>query len=526
MQTSSSEPMPGATSRHLSFQSGAEKVFSFPAFLGVLLMAGTFLALLASLESVSSDPSSASRFWLQGDAWWHLAIGRQILATHSWPKVDIYSFTMPGSPWIASEWLGEVVMAAGWRIGGLQALMVLLTALAGAVTLLLFYYSYLRSRNATAAFLACAALLPLAALSFPLRPQLLGYAFLVITLIALERFRQGGLKALWVLPPIFLIWVNTHGNFVLGFLILGVYLASGFWSFRVAGLYAEQWTPTQRRQLELTFLFCLIASILTPYGTRLAAYPFEMRFLQPITFKVVTEWLPLPLANLCGGIFIASLVIFCIAFLTSRLPCRLSDFVLLAFAAGETFLHSRFILLFVPVFAPLLAEIFAQWLPKHQTQENRALANALVTAGIAIAIIGLFPSKSKLQKAVKLTEPVEAASFISSHSGLGRMFTYYDWGSYLVFALGSARKVFMDGRLDLFEGSGVFQDYLTVLWARRGTQAMLRKYNIRSCLTTRGSALATLLAASPQWEEIYHDQMSVIFIRRKNTVASRRNAIS
>jgi hypothetical protein len=498
----------------------SQRVFSFPAVLGILLLAGAFMSIVAGVGNVSSNPSAASQFWIRGDAWWHLAIGRQILTTHAWPKVDIYSFTMQGKPWIAYEWLGEVVMAAAWKFGGLRGLMIFLTALAGSVLMLLFYYSYLRSRDVTAAFLACAVLLPLAALSFSVRPQLLGYAFLLVTLISLERFRQGHPKLLWALPALFLIWVNTHGTFIIGFGALAIYLVGGSLSFRAAGLWSERWKPAQRRQLGLTILLCGVASLVTPYGIRLAIFPVEFMSLQPLSTKIVTEFQPLPLYSLYGVMFLACLLLFCGAILTRRLNCQLADFILLAVAAGETLLHARFILLFVPVFAPFLAELFARWLPERQVQKSRALVNALLMACIVAGIVGFFPSKSKLQEVTKLIAPVEAASFVGSHPDLERMFTYYDWGSFLVFDLGPARKVFIDGRLNLYEHGTVFRDYLAALWTAKGFWSLLRKYDIHSCLVPQGAMQAALLSASPQWKEVYQDRLSVIFVRNRSWSAA------
>src|SRR5712691_7620359 len=93
------------------------KVFSFPALLGALLVAGGF----ASARSSLADP----------DTWWHLKVGEQILRTHAWPTADPYSFTVSGTPWIAYEWLGEVIMASAARLGGLRAPAALLVALVG-----------------------------------------------------------------------------------------------------------------------------------------------------------------------------------------------------------------------------------------------------------------------------------------------------------------------------------------------------------------------------------------------------------
>src|SRR5947207_965870 len=180
------------------------KAFSFPALLGALLVAGTFAA------------TSGGRFFADGDTWWHLASGQRILATGTWPTSATYSFTVSGNTWIVYEWLGDVAIALAARLGGWRGLAALLVGLAATLVLLLYYLAYLRSANAKAAAAACALLLPIATVFFTLRPQLLGYIFLVITLICLEQFRQGRQKALWALPGVFLLWVNAHGTFLLG----------------------------------------------------------------------------------------------------------------------------------------------------------------------------------------------------------------------------------------------------------------------------------------------------------------------
>ncbi len=82
--------------------------------------------------------------------------------------------------------------------------------------------------------------------------------FCCVTLICLERFRQGHSRALWILPPLFLIWVNTHGTFVFGLAAIGGYFASGLVKFQLGSLVAEPWTARQRIQLLFTLL-CSVA---------------------------------------------------------------------------------------------------------------------------------------------------------------------------------------------------------------------------------------------------------------------------
>ena len=154
----------------------------------------------------------------------------------------------------------------------------LLIALTSIIVLLVYYFAWFRCRNSSAAFFTTFLMLPVAALTFTLRPQLIGYIFLLITLISLERFRQGEQRTLWVLPLVFLLWVNTHGTFVLGFMVLGLYWLSGLMDFSSGGLYAVRWRPQQRFHLVLVGLLSVAVLPLTPYGTRPAAVPFEAFF--------------------------------------------------------------------------------------------------------------------------------------------------------------------------------------------------------------------------------------------------------
>ena len=156
--------------------------------------------------------------------------------------------------------------------------------LAATATVLLYYYAYVRCGDWKAACVATGLLLPIATVIFTLRPQLFGYIFLLVTLICLERFRQGHSRSLWILPPLFLIWVNTHGTFVFGLAAIGVYFASGLVSFQLGNLVAEPWTARQRKQLLFISFLCGLATLVTPYGSQLAAYPVLMATTQPLKY--------------------------------------------------------------------------------------------------------------------------------------------------------------------------------------------------------------------------------------------------
>jgi len=86
----------------------AKWVISFPAMLAMFLIGRVFY--------------EGRGFVLDPDVWWHIKVGQDILRTHLFPTIDSYSFTAAGTPWIAYEWLGEIVLALVHRAGGVVAM--------------------------------------------------------------------------------------------------------------------------------------------------------------------------------------------------------------------------------------------------------------------------------------------------------------------------------------------------------------------------------------------------------------------
>ena len=482
------------------------KAFSFPVLLGALLVAGAFASTSGSGGVVGS------RIFADDDLWWHLTVGQRILATGTWPTSDLYSFTVPGAPWVSSQWFGEVVMALAARMAGWQGLVGLLVGLAAALILLVYYYAYLRCGNSKAAFLACPLMLPMVAPFLTGRPNVLGYVFLLIVLISLERFRQGRPKLLWTLPGVFLLWVNTHGTFVLGLMALGVYWVSGLVRFRHRWLVSESWTAAQRRQLALVSLLCTLVLPLTPYASRLAAYPLEMTLFQRITVSTNGEWRPLWANNgPWGYVFLGLLLFFVLAqAFSGPLVYRLEEVLLCLFAVCESLLHIRFLFLFAIVFAPLLAVLLGRWVPVYHLERDKPVLNAVLMGLIVAGLAAAYPSNPALRKVAEREYPKGAVDFLRSHPEIGRTFNE-DWGGYLIW---SGRKVFFDGRRDFYEYAGVFSDYISIVNRDPATQFLLRKYGVKSCLLKRGAPLDTFLRTLPDWEQVYSDELSSFYVLR------------
>jgi hypothetical protein len=80
--------------------------------------------------------------------------------------------------------------------------------------------------------------------------------------------------------------------------------------------------------------------------------------------------------------------------------------------------------------------------------------------------------------------------------------------------LWSGQKVFIDGRIDAYEPSGAFSDYLGITSLDRNTLFLLQKYGVKACLLKSDSPLGTFFRVLPDWEEAYSDRISTVFVRR------------
>ena len=471
--------------------------FSFPAMLGACLVGRVFY----EARNVSIGP----------ELWWHIKVGQDLLRTHHFPTTDTYSWTVTGHPWMAYEWLGEIVFALVSRAGGVVALDAFLFALSSTIMLLLYFFASTRAKNSKAGFVSALILCSLAFANFTARPQMFGYLFLVLTLIVMEKFRQGVSWPLWTLPLIFLAWVNMHGSFIIGIGIVVLNLVAGLFTFSKGSVQATAWTPKQRIQLETCLLACLAVLPITPYGTQLAVYPFDMAFSQPINVASVLEWRPMQFDLLGGKIFLGLIVIAFLLQMFFRFTWRLEELLLLLGGVVMACLHIRFVLLFVPFFTPVFAALLARWIPPYQRAKDKFVLNAVLMAAAAVAIVYYWPAQKSLDGVVAKQFPVGALEYLKEHPVAGKMYNSYGFGGYLVQA---GIPTFIDGRGDLYERGGVFGDYMHLTQFKPGAFSVLRHYDIAVCMLERDEPLSAALLELPNWRRVYVDKTSAVFVRQ------------
>jgi hypothetical protein len=205
------------------------------------------------------------------DVWWHLRSGQLILERGAVPRVDLFTYTNSDRPWIDLYWLFQIVIALLYRVGGASAL-VLLKAVVGVALVALTCVA--RGKGARAWPVVLAWLPAVVMLSGRLceRPELASLLFVAGFLTVLQRAAERP-RWLLLLPAMQLLWVNCHGFFVLGPLLLAAYAAAWLYD-RLRPPATPAVYPPARLAVPVGAA-TLLACLCNPYGPGVFALPIE-----------------------------------------------------------------------------------------------------------------------------------------------------------------------------------------------------------------------------------------------------------
>jgi len=223
-----------------------------------------------------------------GDTGWHVRIGEWILAHGQVPRQDMFSYTKPGQPFFAWEWLWDVGAAwlhQRWGLAGVVLASLLVIAF---TTVLLYRLVYRRCGNPLVAIALTGLASAAASIHWLARPHLLTMLLMMVFLTLLESVREGHARLLWTLPVLMILWTNLHGGFPIGSIIVGACGGGGRLRAAVTRDSAERRASLQAAWPYLaTAAGCALASLVNPYGyllhTHLLEYfkdPFQLKYIQ------------------------------------------------------------------------------------------------------------------------------------------------------------------------------------------------------------------------------------------------------
>jgi hypothetical protein len=443
------------------------------------------------------------------DIWFHLRNAQELLTRHAFLRADLYTFTSAGAPLLNFEWLSELPYYFAFQAWGLHGLLAVYLAVLWLIFGAVYYMALRRGANCSDAALVTMAGVALGSYSFGPRMLHFGWLCLAVLLLVLERFQRTG-KGLWVLPPLFALWINLHGSWLFGFVVIGIYIVSGLVEGRWNNVVAERWTPAQLKRLLLVSAVSAVALLANPYGYKLVWYPFELLYRQRLILDDFVEWQSVDFHTGYGKLAMLMVLVLLGATWFSRKPWKLGDVLLATFAVWAALNHVRFLLFAAIILPPILAPRLQLFAP-YDAKKDKPWLNLAITAAIVAIIAGSYPSAAQLQNTIDTQFPRDALRFMQEKQITGRLFSWYDFGAYIEFYAPSI-KTFVDGRADIFVYNGVLNDYIKIKEIERPLE-LLDKYQIDYVLFPLNMRLTYVLAHSAGWRTIYEDKVVKLYQR-------------
>lgn len=459
-------------------------------------------------------------FAFDGDVGRHIRVGRAILASGSIPRADLFSFTRADAPFIAYEWLAETLtaLADSWLgLAGVAALSALLYVVA---VLAVYRTSEALGAARPVAFGVAIIALLLQSVHLLPRPHLFTTALASVYMLLLVRFaRSGRAWSLAPLPLLMLVWANVHGGFLMGFVLLGAFVAGAI-------LKSAEFAAPQRalRALLLVALVCGGASLVNPAGLSLWSHTtgyLGIDFLVDAT----REYQSIDFHQGYGKAFFVALFTGPVLWMTGRVRVTpLAAGLYLLFAAAA--LHSsRNIPLFTVAALPWLgvwivnvlegggagSRAALERLRRFETTDRLLRPGFAAVASLALLWIAVIPASDRYGWDPRVF-PVNALQAMGDELPDGHVFNQMIWGGYLLYERDDV-PVFIDGQTD-FYGEELSRDYLTVLKGRSGWDDVLEKYGIAWTMTPAEEPINQLLELDPRWELVSSDGVAVIYRRR------------
>ena len=436
-----------------------------------------------------------------GDTWSHVATGEWIIAHGAAPRADPFSHSMPGAPWTAHEWLSEVLLALALRVGGWSGV-VLLTSAAAATAALIVGLTAARQLRGAPLVLTVAIGLSLVTANLLARPHVLALPLAAAWGAGLLAARDRGRAPPIGLAALMIAWVNMHGGFIFGLLLIGPFALEAVTEAPVGArlLAARAWA---------TFaLAALAVALINPYGIDAFLLPFRLMSVENLSR--ISEWRPQDFSHI-GTMELALLTLLGLTLTRpfSMPPIRAALLIALVAMALQ---HSRHQVL-LGILAPmLLARPIAAAIGMGSAgEEGRRIARIALTATVAAALaIGGARLIAPIERTDGASAPISALRAVPPELRAKPVLNDYAFGGYLIF---EHVRPFIDGRAELYG------DAMMSLYGRlqagdeADVESALKRYGIAWTIFAPDSRMVAILDRKPGWRRLYADATAVVHVR-------------
>ncbi|GEM_PF-3524445 len=435
-----------------------------------------------------------------GDGWWYLALGREICDCKCLPEYNNLAFTGHWTKVLHQQWLAYLFFYGFYRIGSYVAVYAITALLlAGA-----FGMVSIISRETGGSVAAGIVFTFLGALSFrsyfDVRSEPIIDILFAIEVWLMTRVISGKRAPLWMLVPIFVVWANCHSSLPMS-IVYPLLILSGWWIDRRRGFESGV-----KQRVLFWFVIAGAATLLNPYGPKIYA-DIVSRLISASVHAIEIFHSPdfHDKYSILQGVW---LLLLWVGVIGSSERTRATDLTVLG-AFSLLYLNGQRYFIFllltsVPIVAVHWGDIAKKWF--RSPAWKIALLAACLGGGIYLLSIPRHFHDF-------IVDVRTAANYMKETGVEGHVFNYYAWGGYLLWEHPEL-SIFIDGRNNIYEESGVFDDYRTAGKGGSYWKEVFYTYDINAVIWPRRQPrLLNALDADPDWEPLYIRGEAAVFLR-------------
>lgn len=449
------------------------------------------------------------------DLWGHIRFGKEILESNAIPQIDIYSYTANGMRWINHEWVSEVLMYIIYNNFGSPGLLIGKTLIG--LVIITFLSVICFNRKIISPSYGVVFILSVFIISpgFMIRPQLMTFFCFTLFFLVIHYYLERRINLLWALPLIMILWVNSHGGFIIGAGILPIIFVLEYLDCHI-----KKKDKGHLRNLIIWTIITEASMLINPYGLNLLIFIHDTLSLP----REITEWEAVTLFDLSFLRFKIFSICIILSFFIKRHKNRYWEIGIIIVAMFYAFLHQRHTPILAIFAAPFLTEKLFELAGYLKNKEKILSTSSYAILSIfMVSIIGyqLFTTITKYKK-YELNiivnpniYPVSAVRFLKTNNVKGNLLVPFDWGEYAIWKLYPDNRVSIDGRFRTVYPEEVIIDHFRSTKNQEAWSALLDKYPTDIVLARRNPFSESMITEpSDEWLYVYSDSISIIFLKK------------
>lgn len=465
---------------------------------------------------VSSAAYFFSFFTADPDLWGHIKFGADLWKDKHIAQTDPYSFTASGQTWINHEWLTELIFYFTYRFFGSPGLLFgkLLVGIL-TVAFLIMTCNIRYNKSLVFVFVMILAVFVISP-GFMIRPQIFSFLFFSIFSFLLHLYFSKKKNMLFLLPFVMVAWVNLHGGFLMGWVLLIIATCSKTLESLI--LHDDH---SQLKSLWLWFILSSLAVLINPYGYKLLVF-LSQTLAVP---RNISEWAPMTLLDLSYLRFKIMAVLFLFVFVLKFKKAIGWEVAAIAAILIASLQHQRHTPFFGMIAAPFIANhistLVSEIVEKYPGLHIRK--NILNLLAVLISLVALWQTGTviyryniaKCQIIVGPNEyPIAAVQFLKENDIDGNILVPFNWGEYVIWKRYPNSKVSIDGRFRTVYPESVIQNHFIPLEDTEKWNHLIAAYPAADIiLAEQSSFFNEFINNQKEWIYVYSDKIGIIFVR-------------